>query len=145
MSETMKALIKRYREIIVYVIVGVMTTVVSFVSAALFRLFLNDQIVWQNAAINVLSWISANAFAYPANRAWVFQSKNRDVLRECIEFLSSRIATGLLFEVGLMTLLVNALHINFWIAKVMTSVFVTVANYVFSKLVVFKQKQDTHR
>lgn len=38
MTETIKALIKRYREIIVYVIVGVMTTVVSFVSAALFRL-----------------------------------------------------------------------------------------------------------
>ena len=74
MTETMKALIKRYREIIVYVIVGVMTTVVSFVSAALFRLFLNDQMVLQNAAINVLSWISANAFAYPANRAWVFKS-----------------------------------------------------------------------
>ena len=101
--------------------------------------------VLQNAAINVLSWISANAFAYPANRAWVFKSKNRDVLRECIEFLSSRIATGLLFEVGLMALLVNVLQIDFWISKVVTSVFVTVANYVFSKLVVFRQKQDAQR
>lgn len=142
MAETINLLFKKYREIIVYVIVGVMTTVVSFVSAALFRLFLNDQIVWQNAAINVLSWISANAFAYPANRAWVFRSKNHDVFRECVEFLSSRIATGLLFEVGLMALLVNAFHFNFWISKIVTSVFVTVANYVFSKLVVFRQKKN---
>ena len=141
MAEQIKHLFKKYREITIYVIVGVMTTVVSFASAALFRLFLNDQILWQNAAINVLSWISANAFAYPANRAWVFQSKNHDVLRECVEFLSSRITTGLIFEVGLMALLVNALHINYWISKVVTSVFVTVANYVFSKMVVFRQKQ----
>ena len=142
MAETINLLFKKYREIIVYVIVGLMTTVVSFVSAALFRLFLNDQIVWQNAAINVLSWISANAFAYPANRAWVFRSKNHDVFREYVEFLSSRIATGLLFEVGLMALLVNAFHFNFWISKIVTSVFVTVANYVFSKLVVFRQKKN---
>ena len=142
MAETINLLFKKYREIIVYVIVGLMTTVVSFVSAALFRLFLNDQIVWQNAAINVLSWISANAFAYPANRAWVFRSKNHDVFREYVEFLSSRIATGLLFEVGLMALLVNAFHFHFWISKIVTSVFVTVANYVFSKLVVFRQKKN---
>lgn len=141
MNETIQQLIRKYREIIVYIVVGVMTTAVSFCSAALFRLFLNDQIVWQNAAINVLSWLSANAFAYPANRTWVFKSRNSDIFRECIEFLSSRIATGVVLEVGLMALLVNLFHIDFWISKIVTSVFVTVANYVLSKLVVFRKRK----
>ena len=136
-------LIKKYREIIVYIIVGIMATVVSFVSAALFRIFLNDQIVWQNVLINLLSWISANAFAYPANRAWVFKSKNQDVFRECFEFLSTRIVTGLVFEVGMMALLVNTFNVNFWISKIITTAFIMIANYVFSKLFVFRQKKKT--
>lgn len=129
----------RNREIIVYGIVGVLTTVVSWLSSFLLKLFLDDQIALQNLMINSLSWIAAIAFAYPANRLFVFESKNSNILQECAEFVGSRIATGVA-EVGLMSLMVNALHVNFWISKLLVSIFVIIANYILSKLIVFRTK-----
>ena len=142
MTDRIKTLLIKYREIIVYVLVGLMTTAVSWIASYLLKLFLDDQIVWQNAVINTLSWTAANAVAYPANRIWVFRSRNPDILKECIGFLSSRVATGLILEVGLMAVLVNALHVNFWISKFIVCVLVTVGNYVLSKLVVFRKKKE---
>ncbi len=139
MTDRLKTLYSRYREIIIYGIVGVLTTAVSWIASFLLKLFLDDQIVWQNLLINSLAWIAAIAFAYPANRNWVFGSKNPDILKECAGFVSSRVATGLM-EVGLMALLVNALHINFWISKILVSVLVIISNYVFSKIFVFRKK-----
>ena len=142
MAERIKTLIIKYREIIVYILVGCMTTAVSWIMSYILKLFLNDQIVWQNAVINAVSWIAANAVAYPANRTWVFRSRNPDILKECIGFLGSRVATGLILEVGLMALLVNAMHINFWVSKFLVCILVTVGNYVLSKLVIFRRSTE---
>ena len=135
-----KSLILKYREFIVYGIVGILTTAVSWLAAYVLKLFLNDQIAWQNVAINTLSWVAAIAFAYPANRQFVFESKNRNVFRECMEFVGSRLATGVM-EVALMSLTVNVMDLDFWLSKLLVSVIVIVANYVLSKLVVFKAKE----
>ena len=135
----LKNYIIRNREIVVYGIVGVLTTVVSWLSSFILKLFLDDQIALQNLVINSLSWIAAIAFAYPTNRLFVFESKNSNILQECAEFVGSRIATGVA-EVGLMSLLVNALHVNFWISKLLVSVIVIIANYILSKLIVFQAK-----
>ena len=75
-----KSLILKYREFIVYGIVGVLTTAVSWLAAFILKLFLNDQIAWQNVVINTLSWAAAIAFAYPANRKYVFESKREKEL-----------------------------------------------------------------
>ena len=125
---------------IVYGIVGVLTTAVSWLAAFILKLFLNDQIAWQNVVINTLSWAAAIAFAYPANRKYVFESKNQNVFRECIEFVGSRITTGVM-EVAMMSLTVNVMKLDFWISKLLVSVIVIVANYVLSKLVVFKIRE----
>ena len=135
-----KSLILKYREFIVYGIVGVLTTAVSWLAAFILKLFLNDQIAWQNVVINTLSWAAAIAFAYPANRKYVFESKNQNVFRECIEFVGSRITTGVM-EVALMSLTVNVMNLDFWLSKLLVSVIVIVANYVLSKLVVFKIRE----
>ncbi|MBR2553912.1 MAG: GtrA family protein [Aeriscardovia sp.] len=135
-----KSLILKYREFIVYGIVGVLTTAVSWLAAFILKLFLNDQIAWQNVVINTLSWAAAIAFAYPANRKYVFESKNQNVFRECIEFVGSRITTGVM-EVAMMSLTVNVMKLDFWISKLLVSVIVIVANYVLSKLVVFKIRE----
>ena len=90
--------------------------------------------------INTLSWAAAIAFAYPANRKYVFESKNQNVFRECIEFVGSRITTGVM-EVAMMSLTVNVMKLDFWISKLLVSVIVIVANYVLSKLVVFKIRE----
>ena len=135
-----KSLILKYREFIVYGIVGVLTTAVSWLAAFILKLFLNDQIAWQNVVINTLSWAAAIAFAYPANRKYVFESKNQNVFRACIEFVGSRITTGVM-EVAMMSLTVNVMKLDFWISKLLVSVIVIVANYVLSKLVVFKIRE----
>ncbi|MBQ6608907.1 MAG: GtrA family protein [Oscillospiraceae bacterium] len=135
-----KSLILKYREFIVYGIVGVLTTAVSWLAAFILKLFLNDQIAWQNVVINTLSWAAAIVFAYPANRKYVFESKNQNVFRECIEFVGSRITTGVM-EVAMMSLTVNVMKLDFWISKLLVSVIVIVANYVLSKLVVFKIRE----
>ena len=134
------AFIEKHRELIVYVIVGALTTLVNWLASFLLKLFLNDQVVWQNLLINALAWAAAIAFAYPANRNWVFASKNTNVAKEFAEFAGSRLATGVL-ETGLMGLMVNAMHLDFWVSKIIVAVIVTVTNYILSKLLIFRAKE----
>ena len=141
LMQRVKTMVWMHRELLVYGVVGALTTAVSWIASFVLKLFLNDQILWQNALINALSWISAIAFAYPANRKYVFESRNGNILQECGEFTGSRIATGVL-EVGLMSIAVNALNIDFWVSKLIVSIVVVVANYILSKLLVFKEKNN---
>lgn len=85
---------KNYREIIRYLIVGVLTTVVSLaVYYVCVLTFLNPQSALQLQAANVLSWIAAVTFAYITSRIYVFQSKRKDWLQEVAAFYSSRLLT----------------------------------------------------
>ena len=131
-----KELFKKYRELITYVIVGGMTTVVNFV---IYRI---DMMFNMNMTLNlVISWIAAVLFAYFANRIVVFQSKGNDVLKEFIKFVSSRVAS-LLIEIVLMWVCVEIFNMSEWLAKFPVAVFVVIINYVFSKLWVFAKKTE---
>ena len=137
-----KELLIKYRELIVYIIVGVITTVVNWgVSFLLDATLLNSSVPLQNAVINVIAWIAAVVVSFPMNRKWVFQSKNPAWFQEFLGFTASRIAT-LLIEALIMLLCVNLLGIDFRISKVfIASVLVIILNYVFSKLLVFRKGQ----
>ena len=90
-------LIKKYREIILYLIFGVMTTCVSWGSYALFAHIVGTSV----AVANALSWVFATAFAFVTNKIYVFQSRSWKfsvVAKETIAFVSARLGTGL-FEV----------------------------------------------
>lgn len=140
MTEKVKELCKKYEEIIIYLIVGVMTTIVSWAAAFLGKLVLDMDVSWQNTLNNMISWAAGVLFAYPLNRKWVFKSKNPKILNEFLGFASSRVST-LLMDIVIMWLTVNVIHMNYWIAKIfISSVIVTIANYVFSKLLIFKKK-----
>ena len=118
-----KALCEKYREILIYLIVGVMTTIVSWGAAFLGKLVLNTDIS-----------------AYPLNRRWVFQSVNQKIFKEFLGFAASRVST-LVMDIVIMWLTVNIIHMNYWIAKIfISSVIVTIANYVFSKVLIFKKQ-----
>lgn len=133
-------LYKKYEEIINYLIVGGLTTVVSLGSYYLcIYTFLNPDVWYQLQAANIISWICAVTFAYFANRIFVFKSKNQKKLKEAVSFYSSRIAT-LLMEMGIMFVFVTLLHLNDKIMKLVVQVVVTVANYILSKIFVFKKK-----
>ena len=136
----LKDLYGKHREIINYLIVGVLTTVVSLVTYyGCVLTVLDPGKALQLQTANVLSWIAAVAFAYLTNRKYVFESTSRDVLREASSFVASRIGT-LLMDMAIMFVGVTLLGFNDKIMKLVVQVVVTVANYVFSKIFVFKKK-----
>ena len=141
MIEKIKALLVKYEEIIVYLIVGVLNTIVSWVACFLAELLLNADISWQNMIINTIGWVAGVIFGYFANRKWVFKSTNPEILKEFTAFAGGRVSTWLL-DILIMFVTVNLIHMDYWIAKIfISSVLVMIANYVLSKLFVFKKKK----
>lgn len=129
----------RYRELISYLIVGGLTTVVSLGTYYGCTLTVLDAAVpLQLQAANILSWIAAVTFAYFTNRKYVFESRNQHILKEAAAFYASRLST-LLMDMGLMFLMVTILGWDDKIAKLIVQVVVTIANYVISKFFVFKK------
>ena len=132
-------LYKKHKEIVNYVLVGGMSTVVSMV---LFYgstwTFLDGNDAFQLQIANVISWIGSVTFAYVANRIFVFESKNPKILKEMTTFVSSRLLT-LLLDMGTMWWLSTVLNINYIFSKIIAMVLVTVGNYVISKVLVFKK------
>ena len=148
MTEKIKALCVKYREILVYLIVGGLTTLVSWTAKFLWNYLFYAGTAYpsstQNFILSVVDWVAGVAFAYPANRRWVFQSKNPEILKEASGFVLSRLST-LLLNILMMQLLVNVLHINVYVSTVFTAILVIVGNYVFSKLFVFRKPNDNSK
>ena len=163
--EKIKELYKKYEEIIIYLIVGVLTTIVSWGACFVAKFFLDSNISWQNFVINTFGWVIGVLFAYPLNRAWVFKSKNKHILKEFGGFAASRLSTWVL-DVVIMWFFINIVSfesflikllakfsfivtdidmqdkIYYWFVKIFISaVLVTIANYVFSKFLVFGKKK----
>lgn len=132
----------KYKEIINYLIVGVLTTVVSLgVYYGLVFTVLNPDSAVQLQIANVVSWIIAVIFAYVTNRMFVFESKAENKLKEGTSFVCSRLLT-LFLDMIIMYIGVTVLHLNDKIFKLISQVAVTILNYVFSKLFVFKNKKE---
>ncbi len=165
--EKIKSLYKKYEEIIIYLIVGVLTTIVSWGACYVAKFFLDSNNDFQNFIINTISWVVGVCFAYPLNRKWVFKSKNDQILKEFGGFALSRVSTWILdvlvmwffiniwsFKDSFLTLLSkfnivlssaeNEDKIYYWFVKIVISaVLVTIANYVFSKFLVFGKKKKS--
>lgn len=134
-------LYKKYEEIINYLIIGVLTTVVSLVTYyACVYTFLDPKDAIELQIANVISWILAVAFAYITNRIFVFKSKSKQILKEITSFVSARVLT-LLIDMFIMFIMVTTLHINDKISKLVVQVVVIVLNYILSKLFVFKKRK----
>ena len=132
-------LYRKYEEIINYLIVGVLTTVVSLaIYYGCVLTFLDPDNGLQLQTANILSWIGAVAFAYVTNRRFVFKSENQKRFKEAVRFVASRVTT-LLMDMAVMYILVTLFHGNDKIAKLVSQVVVMVSNYVFSKLFVFRK------
>ena len=137
--EKLKELFRKYREIIMYLIVGGMTTVVSLaVYYGCVMTFLDPNDPIQLQAANIISWVAAVTFAYFTNRKYVFESESSHVLKEAAAFYGSRVTT-LLLDMVCMFLMVTVCGISDKIAKLVVQVLVTVGNYILSKFFVFKK------
>lgn len=135
----LKDLAAKHREILSYLIVGGLTTVVSLGTyyICIYTVFdPANPLMLQSA--NILSWILAVTFAYFANRKYVFQSRNPDIFREAASFYAGRVGT-LLLDMGFMGLFVSVLGLNAYVTKLIGQVVITIANYVISKLWVFRR------
>ena len=131
----MKDLFNKHREIIMYIIFGVVTTVVSIFSFWFFATYLKMNVL----IANIISWICAVSFAYFTNSRFVF-TKGEDFkkrFKEMIKFFSGRLATLGIEEV-ILFIFVTLLHYNEMIVKLCAQVVVLVSNYFISKLIVFK-------
>lgn len=134
-------LYRKYREQINYLVVGGLTTVVSLATYWLCtKTFLDPNNPIQLQAANIISWICAVTFAYFTNRRYVFFSQEPNRLKEAGKFFLSRVTT-LLMEMGIMALGVSVLGINDRIVKVVAQVIIIIANYILSKLLVFRKKE----
>lgn len=131
----MKNIIQKNKEIIMYLIFGLLTTVVNIVVYYIFSNLLHMNYLFSNA----MAWFLSVLFAYVTNRKYVFDSKNNQIIKEAISFFGSRLATGIM-DMVLMWFLVNFNIVNDVVAKVVVNVIVVILNYILSKLVVFKKE-----
>ena len=150
---------KTGKEVIMYIVFGVLTTVVGW----------GTYILFENAAksvfrANLLSWICAVAFAFITNKLWVFESMSfapKVLIKETSTFLASRGITGV-FEIVFVPLLAkwgfdnpffalaekanikaDIFYTDGLYSKIAVAVLVVILNYVFSKLIVFKNRDSS--
>ena len=130
---------KKYKEVINYLIFGVLTTFINLlVYYSLTLSVLNPKNAISLQVANVISWIVSVIFAYITNRKYVFESKNEDILKEVSSFIGSRIIT-LIMDMLIMFIGVTLLNGNDKIFKLISQVIVIISNYLFSKIFVFKK------
>ena len=124
------------KELISYLIFGVLTTVVNIVVYYVFNTWLQVNYLVSNA----IAWIASVLFAYITNRKYVFESKNTSMFNELVKFIGARLSTGIM-DMILMWLLVDVLSMNSMFSKIIVNVLVIVLNYVLSKVFVFKKEE----
>lgn len=140
-----KELYLKYKEIINYLIFGVLTTLVSLIVYYLLVFtFLNPSNPIELQIANILSWVAGVAFAYFTNRKFVFKSKEKNKIKEASKFVMARLVT-LIMDMLIMWIGVTILHGNDKIMKLLSQVIVIVSNYLFSKLIVFKEKEKNEK
>lgn len=130
---------KKYEEGINYLIFGFLAFVLNYVLYWAFESLLHVHYMVATA----ISWALTVVFAYWTNRSFVFKSKNtqpQTVWKEFISFIGARVATEVL-ELVLMFVMVDCLHGNEYVAKLIGQTLVILANYVLSKLWIFKEKK----
>ncbi len=124
------------RETIAYIIAGVLTTIVNFISyESLFRLGV------KNLTANAIAWVIAVTFAYIVNKKQVFLSKSNSVndeARKVSKFFGARLITLGVEQIG-MYIFIDVLGFYRLLVKAVIAVIVIILNYLFSKIFIFNK------
>ena len=139
MEKLWKKLINK--ETILYLVFGILTTVINIAVCGL----LADILKWDIYLSNTIAWILSVIFAFVTNKIFVFNSKARDakiLLKETVSFLIARLIS-LGFDMLAVWLMVDLWGVNIWIGKIISNIIVIIMNYIFSKLFIFNNKQHT--
>lgn len=156
---------KEHKQIIMYFVFGVGTTIVSMLSYYLARKFFPDEesvpgwLSWifrithvfgiesATALPVIISWFLSVTFAFLTNRVYVFESQANTFgkfMLEALRLYASRIAT-LFVDLLIMFLLVDlpGIHnaIYEFAAKIFSNIIVLILNFILSKIFVFRKKK----
>lgn len=139
-SRGLVRLLNKYREIIMYLVFGVLTTLVSVITRIiLFNTVCNPDKALEVQIATVISNAVGIAFAYVTNRKYVFESTNENKLKEALSFVGGRLST-LFMDMLIMFVGVTLLNGNETLITLISQVIVIVANYLISKLFVFRKR-----
>lgn len=136
----MEKLFEKYKSIIMYLIFGILTTLVNVILYYVFARILNCSTLLATA----IAWVGAVLFAYFTNRTWVFESHvngTKEIIREMISFFACRLLTGFL-DVAMMYIFVDVFKFNDMVIKLGSNIIVIILNYIASKLIIFRKKEN---
>ena len=131
---------KKFKEVLLYLLFGGLTTLISLVTYWYFCRIGVDALI-----SNVISWAVSVLFAYVTNSIWVFQARPRNMqerLSQIAGFYGGRVATLLMEEV-ILFIGIRLLKQNEMVMKIICQILVLVGNYIISKFLVFRKKDDS--
>lgn len=134
MLQTIRNLYHKYREIILYLIFGVLTTAVNWL--VFFPLYNFTPLSAYGTLCNAIAWVVAVAFAFVTNKPVVFESHNwsiKVVLPELLKFVGCRLLSFAIESVFIL-IAIDILDLNGNLMKILISVIVVLINYIGSKL-----------
>ncbi len=138
--EKISQLFFKYKEIILYVFFGGLTTAVNWVSYLLLVSIMGG--AESTSAVmtaTIVSQILSILFAYFTNRKWVFESKVRGakpIAVEMTKFFGCR-GASIVLDIIVMFVGVSVLHLNDAVMKLLSNVLIVIVNYLFSKVFIF--------
>lgn len=139
-----KQLWEKYKHIIAYLFWGVVTTVINL---AVFQV-LSSGIHWNYQLANVIAWFVSVLVAYFTNKVWVFGSHYTTVSYFLVEMLRFFFYRALTLVIDIVITFIGISVLGFkdpmgqFIVKVIDNVIVIIANYVFSKWLIFKDNKQ---
>ena len=149
-----KELVVKYKELLLYLIFGVLTTLVNLLTFWIFTKILGEELYLVN---NAIAWGVGVIFAFVTNKLFVFESKSwvsKTAGKEFVEFVGARLFSFGVEEGGMwlfvdilafggMSLTILGFTITGQIiAKLVLAVIVVILNYFFSKFIIFKKSKN---
>lgn len=126
------------KEIIRYLICGIFSMIVNFATYLVWTHLFGANTTFLLQSANVISFFCSVLTAFVISRTWVFGKTGKSVWKELREFFTCRVLTFLI-DMALMEYLVFTLCLNHRISKLIVQVVVTILNYIFSKLYIFRR------
>ncbi|MEH7356558.1 GtrA family protein [Neobacillus drentensis] len=130
---------KNKKEILMYLLFGILTTGVNILCYVFLKKFLNIDFILSTT----IAWIISVIFAFLTNKKYVFNSNFTKAYSVIREFCSFTIFRGISFitDIGMMIVLIEVMNINDLTSKILANIVVVIINYIVSKFVVFKVKR----
>lgn len=131
---------KKHKSILLYLLFGGLS---FFLNIGLFILL--DKAGLYELVNNIICWVVCVLFQFWTNRIWVFDAKTESAsqfAKQLLDFFAGRIFT-LIIEEAILLVFIEILSFNSLVVKIIGQIVVIVLNYVISKLLVFKKKNNS--